>query len=643
MEAYFSAKSRERLLRSCRERALSNFKGRPKAEREALLSRFDVFAPRLIDQLHGLYHDQYDFGLHLSALTDVLCEAWKSRPKKLRETDEARLENSEWFRSHKMAGAVCYVDLFAGDLKGVEAKIPYLLELGITYLHLMPLFKSPEQENDGGYAVSSYREVNPALGTVKQLEKLATKLAANGISLVLDFINNHTSDEHEWAERAKKGEAEFQDYYYIFDDRRIPDAFEPNLREIFPEVRRGNYSWHEPPGKWIWTTFHNYQWDLNYRNPAVFVAMVREMLFLANLGVDFLRLDAVPFTWKVQGTVCENLPQAHDIIRALNACARIAAPGLLFKSEAIVHPDDVIAYVAPDKCQVSYNPTVMALLWESLATREVRLLRESLKYRFTLPEGTAWINYVRSHDDIGWSFADEDAATLGINGFDHRNFLNQFYCGDFPGTFSKGVKFQYNPSNGDMRVCGTTASLAGLERGLEMENEAWAADAVGRILLMYGLCMSIGGIPLLYLGDETGTLNDYSYSSDPGKKGDNRWVHRPAFDWQLLEQIREEKGPRGRLFRGLKKLLGLRAETPQFAENGVRLLQTHHASVLAFEKSNSRGKLCVVANFCEHPVIAHLPNGDSLMPHRDLITGREYPEIGHLDLEPYQLMWLQRL
>lgn len=642
MEHYFTAKSRARLIRSCRERAQAFFKGRPKAERDAFLVRFDDFAPRLTDLLHGLYRDQFDFGLHLAALTDVLCESWKSRSRKLRETDEVRLSNPNWFCGPEMAGAVCYVDLFAGDLKGIEARIPYLQELGITYLHLMPLFKSPEKENDGGYAVSSYREVNPALGTVKQLEKLAAKLADNGISLVLDFINNHTSDEHEWAQRAKKGEAEFQEFYYLFDDRQIPDAFEPHLREIFPEVRRGNYSWHEPPGKWVWTTFHNYQWDLNYRNPAVFVAMVREMLFLANLGVDFLRLDAVPFTWKVQGTVCENLPQAHDIIRALNACARIAAPGLLFKSEAIVHPDDVIAYVAPDKCQVSYNPTVMALLWESLATREVRLLRESLKYRFNLPAGTAWINYVRSHDDIGWSFADEDAVTLGINGFDHRNFLNQFYCGDFPGTFSKGVKFQYNPSNQDMRVCGTTASLAGLERGLEMKDGAWSDDAVSRILLMYGLCMSIGGIPLLYLGDEIGTLNDYSYAEHPAKKGDSRWVHRPRMDWELLKEVREDKGPRGRLFTGLKKMLRIRRDVPQFAENGLRQMQTHHGSVLAFEKSNSRGSVVVVANFSEHPVISHLPNGSTLLPHTDLITGKAYAQIEHLELAPYQLLWLQQ-
>jgi amylosucrase len=634
-ELFFQQKSRERLLRSC-------LSGAPSAHpefRRRLQQQFDA----LLEPLFRLYHDQYDFSLHFSALADVLTEAAGQRPEALQKSDAARLENPQWFRSHEMVGGVCYVDLFNGDLKGVEAKIPYFKELGITYLHLMPLFKAPEHENDGGYAVSSYREVQPHLGSMEDLKSLLAALRENGISPVLDFINNHTSDEHFWAEQAQKGKKQYQEFYYMFDDRSVPDAFEPHLREIFPEVRRGNFTWHAPPGKWIWTSFHNFQWDLNYRNPAVFVAMVREMLFLANLGVDVLRLDAVPFTWKVVGTVCENLPQAHDIIRALNACVRIAAPGLLFKSEAIVHPDDVIEYVATDKCQLSYNPTVMALLWESLATRKTGLLRESLKHRFQIPDGTAWINYVRSHDDIGWTFADDDAATRGINGFDHRHFLNRFYCGDFPGSFSKGVKFQYNPDNQDMRVCGTTASLAGLERGLKQNDAGYIADAINRILLMYGLTMSIGGVPLLYLGDEIGLLNDYGYVNVPGKSGDARWVNRPVMDWELAQKAKAGKGPQGRLFNRMKGLIELRKQTPPFSENGIIQFEAHHPAVLAFEKRNRDAAVLVLANFSESRV-GHMqldyPHAEK--PHKDLITGRKLNNLlpGRLSLEAYQLMWL---
>ncbi|MFW6347373.1 MAG: amylosucrase [Cyclonatronaceae bacterium] len=634
-EAYFQQKSRQRLYRESL--------GQTDAGNTDFRRRFEQHFEALIAPLHRLYHDQLDFAAHFSALVDVLNEAARQRPETLQKSDADRLQNPQWFRSHKMVGAVCYVDLFNHDLKGVTAKIPYFKELGITYLHLMPLFKAPENENDGGYAVSSYREVQPHLGSMEELKTLIAALRKNGISPVLDFINNHTSEEHFWAERAKKGDEQYQEYYYMFDDRRLPDAFEPHLREIFPEVRRGNFTWHAPPGKWIWTSFHNFQWDLNYRNPGVFVAMVREMLFLANLGVDVLRLDAVPFTWKIAGTVCENLPQAHDLIRALNACARIAAPGLLFKSEAIVHPDDVIEYVAPDKCQLSYNPTVMALLWESLATRKTNLLRASLRHRFQIPDGTAWINYVRSHDDIGWTFADDDAAALGINGFDHRHFLNRFYCGDFPGSFSKGVKFQYNPDNQDMRVCGTTASLAGLERGLSENDAAYTADAINRIALMYGLTMSIGGVPLLYLGDEIGLLNDYEYVNTPGKSGDARWVHRPRMDWKLAQKASAGEGPQGHLFARLKRLIKLRKEVPPFSENALVQFGAHHPAVLAFEKRNREQGVLVLANFSEARIQhLELDYPHTGKPHYDLISGEKFTALtpARLRLESYQLLWL---
>ena len=347
-----------------------------------------------------------------------------------------------------MLGGVCYVDLFAGNLAGIRARLPYLRELGLTYLHLMPLFKVPMPENDGGYAVSSYREVNPALGTIAELSALAGELRREGISLVVDFVFNHTSDEHDWARRALAGDPEYQDYYYMFPDRTMPDAYEKNLREIFPEVRHGSFTYRpdaDAGHRWVWTTFNSYQWDLNYSNPAVFRAMLEEMLRLANAGIEVLRLDAVAFIWKQMGTACENLPEAHLLIQAFNALARIAAPALLFKSEAIVHPDEVAKYIDPGECQLSYNPLLMALLWESLATREVKLLRHSMHERFKINPACAWVNYVRCHDDIGWTFDDENAVQVGINGYGHRQFLNAFYTGRFPGSFAAACRSRRTP------------------------------------------------------------------------------------------------------------------------------------------------------------------------------------------------------
>ncbi|KAA0262182.1 MAG: amylosucrase, partial [Chloroflexi bacterium] len=464
---------------------------------------------RLFALYAEVYGSRYDFFFHLEDLIVSMARLWFNRPEDLRRLDLARETNPPWFESNQTLGAVCYVDRFAGDLEGLRAKIPYFSELGVTYLHLMPLFKSPAGENDGGYAVSTYREVDPALGSMDQLASLARDFRAAGISLVLDLIFNHTSAEHPWAERAKQGDEEYMDFYRIYPDRTLPDQFERNLRDIFPDEHPGAFTFFPSlfhgRGGWVWTTFHSYQWDLNYSNPAVFNRMVEEMLFLANQGVEVLRLDAVAFIWKQPGTRCENLPQAHTLIRAFNAAARIAAPALTFKSEAIVHPDEVVKYISPEECQISYNPLLMALLWNSLATRKTRLLSQALAARFKLPQGTAWVNYVRVHDDIGWTFSDEDAAILGVNGHDHRHFLNEFYRGRFPGSFARGLPFQENPVTGDCRISGTCASLAGLEKALSEEGAKEVEFAIRRILLIHGIILTAGGIPLIYLGDEIGT------------------------------------------------------------------------------------------------------------------------------------------
>ena len=484
-----------------------------------------------------------------------------ARPAELCALDAAREADRDWFQSKAMLGGVCYVDLFAGDLDGIRSRIPYFKELGLTYLHLMPLFKAPEGENDGGYAVSSYREVNPALGEMDELSRARRRSAPEGISLVVDFIFNHTSDEHDWALTAVAGDAAYQDYYLMFPDREMPDAYERDLREIFPDVHPGSFTYLPEIHRWVWTTFHSYQWDLNYANPAVFRAMLEEMLFLANAGIEVLRLDAVAFIWKRLGTPCESLPEAHMLIQAFNALARIAAPALLFKSEAIVHPDEVAQYISPEECQLSYNPLLMALLWESLATREVKLLQHSMRERFAITPGCAWVNYVRCHDDIGWTFDDEDAAQVGINGYDHRRFLNDFYTGRFAGSFPRGLPFQENPKTGDARISGTCASLAGLETGAAA-SRAPADDRElarrARILLIHSIILSIGGIPLIYLGDEIGTLNDYGYRDDPDKAGDSRWVHRPAADPARYAARTDSRTVEGQVYGGLRRLIAIR-------------------------------------------------------------------------------------
>jgi amylosucrase len=611
--------------------------------REPFIERLKTNFPELFRLYYHLYANQYDFFYHLEDLLTCMACSWMERSPALKSLDLAREANPDWFQSNGMLGGVVYVDLFAGDLNGIRNKIPYFKELGLTYLHLMPLFRSPRGDNDGGYAVSSYREVNPDLGTMGHLTELASELRQAGISLVLDLVFNHTSDEHEWALRTLHGDPDYQEYYRIFPDRRMPDAYEENLREIFPDEHPGAFTYREEIKKWVWTTFHAYQWDLNYANPMVFNRMAEEMLFLANQGVEVLRLDAVAFIWKEMGTNCENLPQAHKLIQAFNTVARIAAPSLLFKSEAIVHPDEVIRYIHPNECQLSYNPLLMALLWNSLATREVRLLRQALQERFEIPAGCAWVNYVRCHDDIGWTFSDEDALRLGIQGYEHRQFLNAFYTGRFAGSFARGLPFQENPATGDARISGTCASLAGLEKALKEETEQEVELAIRRILLMHSIILTIGGIPLIYLGDEIGTLNDYSFRNDPVKATDSRWVHRPFIDWEKVELRKSTQSVEGRIFNGLQRLIGMRKEYPVFSGSQMAVIPTGNDHVLGYMRVFGSQRALVFANFSEseQTLPANLLRLYGLSyQFIDLTSGKAIPS-KDLDLGPYQFICLQ--
>lgn len=598
---------------------------------------------RLFTLLIQLYGQNYDFFYHLEQLLLTTAQSWLDRPQWLKQRDIEREADPSWFQSQRMLGGVLYVDLFDGTLTNLQQRIPYFCELGITYLHLMPLFAAPDGESDGGYAVSSYREVNPSLGTMQELSNLAKALHEHGISLVIDFVFNHTSDEHQWAQQARTGNSYYENFYYLFPDRAMPDAYERTLREIFPTVRRGSFTYRSDIERWVWTTFNSFQWDLNYGNPSVFRAMAEEMFFLANNGVEILRLDAVAFIWKRMGTSSENQPEAHSIIQAFNALARIAAPSLLFKSEAIVHPDEVIKYISPEECQLSYNPLLMALLWETLATREVRLLTHSMRKRFQLPGGCAWINYLRSHDDIGWTFDDYDAHQLGINAFGHRQFLNAFYTGRFAGSFAYGLPFQENPDTGDARISGTLASLAGLEQAIQTDKHTDIDLAIQRILLLHSIILSIGGIPLIYLGDEIGTTNDYSYISDKTKASDNRWVHRPRTDWQRLERRHDPTSVEGALFAGLAHLIQLRKEQEALWDGETHIIETGNPHAFGYVRQHGQQRLFIMANFSEHPQAIDASQLRIYGPgyrFTDLITGHTITSEQALQLDAYQYVWL---
>ena len=614
-------------------------------EWEGYLNRLRQHFPRLFRGLHALYGQHYDFFYHLESVLASATAMWIQRPSELKALDALRETDPQWYQSQRMVGAMCYVDLFANDLDGLRERISYLAELGITYLHLMPVFKVPEGDNDGGYAVSSYREVESELGNMEQLAELASELRHHGISLCLDFVFNHTSDEHEWARRALDGDVEYQGYYRLFPDRIMPDAYERTMTPVFPDEHPGSFTYRNRLKRWVWTTFHNYQWDLNYENPVVFNRMLEEMLFLANQGVEILRLDAVAYVWKRLGTDCQNQPEAHTIIQAFNALVRISAPAMVFKSAAIVHPDEVRKYIDANECQLSYNPQLMALLWNSLATRKVEILNKGMQRRFSIPADCAWVNYVRCHDDIGFAFSNDDVQDTNYDPASHRRFLAEFYTGRFPESFSRGQPFQENPVTGEARVSGTCASLAGLEQALD-ENDADGIElAIQRILLIHGVILTIGGIPLIYLGDEIGMLNDYGYEGDAEKIGDSRWLHRAAFDWQRAEARSDPATIPGRIYQDLLRLIQIRQQNPALDRAETEIVDSGNSHVFAYFRTSGDHSVLVLANFSESPQPIegrHLRLLGLRKSVVDLVAGRTIVAAHTLEMEPYDFMILAR-
>ncbi|MCS7058799.1 MAG: alpha-amylase family protein, partial [Meiothermus sp.] len=479
------------------------------AELEARVHRH---LPDLLEGLQAVYPEAEEVALRAA---EVLGRNLAERPPDLQALDLRRIHTPDWFQKPEMCGYIAYTERFAGNLRGVAERIPYLKELGVRYLHLMPLLLPREGENDGGYAVADYRQVRPDLGTMDDLEALCTRLRQEGISLCLDLVLNHVAREHPWALAARRGDPRYRAYFYIYPDRTQPDAFERTLPEVFPDFAPGNFTWDDELEGWVWTTFNRWQWDVNWSNPEVFLEYLDLILWLANKGVEVFRLDAIAFTWKRLGTNCQNQPEVHALTQALRAAVRIGAPAVAFKAEAIVAPEDLIAYLGTGKhygkvSELAYHNTLMVQIWSSLASRDTRLFTQALQRFPEKPPSTAWATYLRCHDDIGWAISDTDAAAVGLDGAAHRRFLADFYQGDFPGSFARGLPFQENPQTGDRRTSGMAASLAGLEAALESGNPRLVNLAIERLLLAHAVFIGYGeGIPLIYMGDELGLLNDY--------------------------------------------------------------------------------------------------------------------------------------
>ncbi len=606
--------------------------------------------------IHSLYknlyaHHQLCDEVFLQLL-QTISDAYLIRPESLKQKD--KIKDEHWFLSNQINGMSLYVDRFCGNLQNLSNKLDYFKKLGVNFLHLMPIFESPAGESDGGYAVSDFRKVDERFGSLEDLEALQNKMSGENIYLMIDIVLNHTSHRHEWAKKAKQGDKKYQHYYYMYDDRLVPDAFEQNMPEIFPESSPGSFSYVPECEKWVMTVFHNYQWDLNYTNPHVLIEMLDTIFFYANLGVDILRIDAPAFIWKQLGTTCQNLPEAHAILRLIKQCVQVAAPGMALLGEAIVAPAAIMKYFGTGEytakeCDVAYNATHMALQWDALATGDTRIMLAAQHEILKKPFGTTWISYTRCHDDIGLGYDDYMIEQAGFNAYHHRKFLKEYYSGNYHHSPAKGALFSVNPKTQDARISGSLASLCGLEKALEENNQHDIEISIRKILLMQAHSFFIGGIPVLFYGDELGYTNDYSYLNDQGKSYDNRWMHRPVIDWEKIKKIQLEGTVEQRIFSSTQKLLNIRKKLEVVADRkNLTWLAPHNIHVAGYLRFNAKQKLYCVFNFASQSSFLtwyafkeHGKIPEILFDHwqeKQLTVGKDSE---HLILEPYTFCLLE--
>ena len=595
--------------------------------------RFDA----RFDELKWLYYELYHGD---SQGFDYLCRLintyYSERREPLKELDRKREKDPDWYRGNDIVGMMLYVDNFADDLKGVAKKIDYFNECGVNYIHLMPLLESPKEHSDGGYAVADFRKVQPELGNISDLRRLTDLCHKNGISCCLDFVMNHTSDEHAWAKAARNGDSEARSRYFFYDNWDIPNAYEQTVPQVFPTTAPGNFT-QLSDGSIVMTTFYPYQWDLNYANPMVFNDMTENMLFLANAGLDVIRLDAVPYIWKELGTSCRNLPQVHTIVRMMRMICEIVCPSVLLLGEVVMEPSKVVPYfgtVDKPECNMLYNVTTMASTWNTIATRDVRLLDRQMKQLSELPKNYVFLNYLRCHDDIVWGLDYSWLNTLHMEEAPHKKYLNDYFTGKLTGSVSRGELYNDDPVLQDARLCGTTASLCGVESALWNNDEKALSLALDADIMLHAYMFTQSGIPVIYSGDEVGQLNNYMYHADINKKFDSRYLHRGKFDWKLAEKRSDAESYQGKIFKALRRLETVRAENEVFkASAEFHSAATNSENVLGIYRKYGDQELLALFNFCSEERSLEIDRS-----YTDLFTG-EYNKNKVIRLKPYGFVW----
>ena len=608
-------------------------------QEEIYRKRFD----RHFEELRWLYAELYGNDSMFAELCDHMEQFYGERGAELRTLDQKREELSGWYKQNDMLGMMFYIDNFAGNMQGVKSRLDYIEKCNVNYIHLMPFLDTPEGRSDGGYAVSDFRKVQEKLGSMEDLDDLTAACHKKGINVCMDFVMNHTSEDHEWAKKARKGDGEYMSRYFFFDNAYLPSMYENTVPQVFPTTAPGNFTYLPDAGHFVMTTFYPYQWDLNYKNPRVFNEMMYNFLYLANRGIDIIRIDAVPYIWKELNTPCRNLPQVHTIVRMMRMISEIVCPGVLLLGEVVMEPEKVVPYfgtVEKPECHMLYNVTTMATTWHTVATRNVGLLKKQLDIINSLPKQYVFLNYLRCHDDIGWGL---DYASLRMEGIDeraHKKYLNDYFQGYAGDSNSRGELYNADPITGDARFCGTTASMCGVEKAGFEGNEEAMEKAIRMDVMLHAYMFMQSGIPVLYSGDEIGQVNDYTYKEDPNKAPDSRYIHRGAMNWELAAKASDETTVEGKLFKSLSDLERLRRREKVFVSYAdTWTIDTWDPSVLCIGRYYEGEKLIGLFNFSEHDKTAWINETDG--EYVDLISGKEMEAAG-VDIPAYGFYYLKK-
>ncbi len=596
------------------------------------------------DELRWLYMELYDNGSMFAELCDKMEVFYQERNKTLKAQDKKREAHPDWYKRNDMLGMMFYIDNFAGNMKGVQSKLDYIEQCNVNYIHLMPFLETPKGRSDGGYAVSDFRKVQRELGTMEDLADLTEACHKKGVNVCMDFVMNHTSEDHEWAKKARQGDGEYMSRYFFFDNSYIPSLYEQTVPQVFPTTAPGNFTWLAEEGKFVMTTFYPYQWDLNYKNPRVFNEMMYNFLYLANQGIDIIRIDAVPYIWKELNTSCRNLPQVHTIVRMMRMIGEIVCPGILLLGEVVMEPEKVVPYfgtVEKPECHMLYNVTTMATTWHTVATRDVRLLKKQLDIVNSLPKDYVFLNSLRCHDDIGWGLDYGTLMTEGIGERSHKKYLNDYFQGYAGDSNSRGELYNADPITGDARFCGTTASMCGVEKAGFEQDEKAMEKAVRMDITLHAYMFMQSGIPVLYGGDEIGQVNDYTYKEDPDKAADSRYIHRGAMNWKQVENISKPDTVEAKIFHGLERLEKIRKEEKVFMSTAdTWTIETWDPSVLCIGRYLDGEKIIGLFNFSEFDKTAWINETDG--DYVDLVSGEKRKAAG-VDIPGYGFYYLKKV